>query len=227
VESELEYTVREWLISKTNFKKIQNDAKGYTLHHFFCSSFYLKVNTRYSCGGEMKKIPSFLLITLFILSSFCLCACTLKEVEGEEYLRIHIRANSNSKIDQDIKYEIKDYVIDYLTPLIATCSNKEEMENTVSQNILNINAVCDEILAKNGFKYASNAKVCKEYFPTRAYGELTLEQGYYDALIVELGEAGGNNWWCVVYPPLCFVNAKEIDGKNFKYKSRIMELING
>lgn len=175
----------------------------------------------------MRKIICLLLIPLFVFSTFCLCACTFQEVEGEEYLRIHIRANSNSQIDQDIKYEIKDYVIDYLTPLIAVCSKKEEIENTVSQNLLNINAICDEILAEKGFEYVTNAKVCKEYFPTRTYGDLTLEQGYYDALIVELGEAEGNNWWCVVYPPLCFVNAKEIDGKNFKYKSKIMELING
>ena len=177
----------------------------------------------------MKKVMKILLFGLFIVTATCLCGCSLSvnESDNDEYLRIHIRANSNSDIDQNVKYEIRDNVIDYLTPYIANCSSKKEMESVLANNLLGINAVCDKILQEKGFDYVSNSKVCNEYFPTRTYGDLTLEQGYYDALIIELGEADGNNWWCVVYPPLCFVNAKEINGKNFRYKSKIMELING
>lgn len=175
----------------------------------------------------MKKTIRILLLGLCVMTTFCLCGCSLSvsESENDQYLRIHIRANSNSDVDQEVKYQIRDKVVDYLTPYIANCSTKEEMERVISNNLLGINAVCDAVLREKGFDYVANSKVCNEYFPTRTYGELTLEQGYYDALIVELGEAQGNNWWCVVYPPLCFVNAKEIDGKNFRYKSKIVELI--
>lgn len=175
----------------------------------------------------MKKILGLLFISIFGASAFLLAGCTLQIGErDDEYLRIHIRANSNAEVDQEIKYEIKEYVLDFLTPIIAECESKEEIDYAISRNLAQINNVCNEVLEKNGFNYVANSKLCNEFFPTRTYGELTLEQGYYDALIVELGEAEGNNWWCVVYPPLCFVNAKEINGKNFRYKSKIMELIN-
>ena len=64
-----------------------------------------------------------------------------------------------------------------------------------------------------------------EYFPTKTYGDTTLEADFYDAIIVELGNADGNNWWCVVYPPLCFLNAEETSTEGFRYKSLIKELI--
>ena len=78
---------------------------------------------------------------------------------------------------------------------------------------------------KNGFNYVSNIKINNEYFPTRTYANTTLESGYYDAVIIELGEAEGDNWWCVMYPPLCFVNKNE-NNMQIKYKSKIWEWIN-
>ena len=83
----------------------------------------------------------------------------------------------------------------------------------------------DKVLENNGFCYKSKAKLNEEYFPTRSYGELTLTDGFYDALIIELGEAEGNNWWCVVYPPLCFIGAEGSDTNNIKYKSKLYEIV--
>ena len=77
------------------------------------------------------------------------------------------------------------------------------------------------MLKNAGFNYHSKVAVRNELFPTRVYGDFTLEEGFYDALIVELGEAKGDNWWCVVYPPLCFTGTE-----NIKYKSKILEIIN-
>ncbi len=138
-----------------------------------------------------------------------------------EYLRIHIRANSNLEIDQNIKYLIKDKIVDYLTPVISSCTTKKEFQQKLEENLSNIECISSNILAQNNFNYKASAKVTNEYFPARTYDNLTLESGYYDALIINLGSGEGNNWWCVVYPPLCFLNSNA----DYCYKSRIYEVI--
>lgn len=165
----------------------------------------------------------------FIAIFFCVLAVAgliffgRKEEEKShtEYLRIHIRANSNEQIDQDIKYQIKDKIVEFLTPVIASCTTKKEFENKLNQNLLQITRIANEILAHNNLDYESSAKITNEYFPVRSYGDLTLDSGYYDALIVNLGTGKGDNWWCVVYPPLCFVG----ENTKYVYKSRLLEVI--
>ena len=95
----------------------------------------------------------------------------------------------------------------------------------LEENLSNIECVADNVLLENGFNYKSKAELNEEYFPTRSYGEYTLENGFYDALIVNLGSGNGDNWWCVVYPPLCFIGSEGTYGKNIKYKSKLVEII--
>lgn len=162
-------------------------------------------------------ITSIILISLLIIFGIPAQGST-----NAEYLRIHIRANSNTTIDQNVKYKVKDAVVDYMIPLLSTCENKEESIKVVSKNLNNIEKVAEFVLEKNGFYYNATAKISNEKFPTRTYGDLTLESGFYDALILELGSGSGDNWWCVVYPPLCFVNGSS----NVSiYKSRILEIL--
>ena len=139
----------------------------------------------------------------------------------QEYIRIHIRANSNAEIDQNVKYNIKDNVVKYLTPYIANCQTKQDFETIIIQNLQQIQNIADQILEQQGFLYKSNAKFCQEEFPTRCYNDFVLESGFYDAIILELGEAKGDNWWCVVYPPLCFIE----NNQDILYKSKILEIL--
>lgn len=169
----------------------------------------------------MKKIVCFMMV---VFSLCCFMGCSSKS--NEEYLRIHIRANSNLEIDQNVKYKVKDEVVNYLTPKIAECSSLEDVCKTIEQQKTGLEALCNKTLKNNGFDYVAKVKIQNEYFPTRAYGEYVLQADFYDALIIELGSACGDNWWCVVYPPLCFINAKELDSTSIKYKSKIYELIN-
>ena len=174
----------------------------------------------------MKK-----LLAIFFL---CLCFCAVlisgvfifdnnnsNKSTNNSYLRIHIRANSNLEEDQDIKYIIKDAIVDFLTPAISRCKTKEDFEKTLKENLLNIECIANEILAQNSFDYKTSAQINNEYFPVRSYDNLTLQNGFYDALIVNLGSGKGDNWWCVVYPPLCFLNSNT----DYCYKSRIVEFI--
>ena len=144
--------------------------------------------------------------------------------QTSEYLRIHIRANSDNPTDQEMKYLVRDVIVEYLTPVVAECNGKQEAEQKISERLTEISLVATTVLLKNGYAYSANAQIKREHFPTRTYGELTLPSGVYDALIVELGEGAGKNWWCVIYPPLCF-SGGQLTAGNIVYKSKIAEII--
>ena len=137
----------------------------------------------------------------------------------KEYLRIHIRANSNLEADQSIKYEIKDLVVAYFTPLVKSIKTKAQAKAVFEKEKSNVNGLIDGFLRSKGFEYTANTVIDNEYFPTRMYEDLTLDAGYYDAVVIRLGKAEGDNWWCVVYPPLCFT------GEGVTYKSIVYEYL--
>ena len=140
-----------------------------------------------------------------------------------QYLRIHIRANSNSEQDQSVKYKVKDNVVEALIPLLSQIESFEEAKCVISENFTMIEQVANQTLQDNGFSYTSSAKISNEYFPTRTYENVTLEEGYYDALILNLGSGQGDNWWCIVFPAFCFTQTKKSD--NIVYISQIWEII--
>ena len=147
-----------------------------------------------------------------------------QSTQSSEYLRIHIRANSNSEIDQNVKYEVKDAVVEAMIPLLSECKTKNEAQIVIKNNFNLIENAANKILIKNGFSYTAKAKLAVEEFPTRSYDGIVLEKGFYDALILNLGTGEGNNWWCVVYPPLCFLKTST-SGTETVYKSKILEII--
>lgn len=167
----------------------------------------------------MKRLVAVLCL---VLCGLCLCACGSG---NEDVVRIHIRANSNSEVDQEVKLKVRDSVVDYITPLLATCHSSSEVKVVLLDNLQVIESVADDVLIHNGFLYESKASIRNEYFPTRSYGRQVFSEGYYDALIVELGSGTGDNWWCVAYPPLCFVG-DNISSNQVRYKSKLLELIN-
>ena len=146
------------------------------------------------------------------------------QISETEYIRVHIRANSNSEEDQRVKYMVRDAIVEGMIPILAEVETKEEAEVVLSENFGYIEQIANKVLSENGFNYVSKAYLSNEYFPTRSYEDLTLESGYYDALILELGEGEGNNWWCVIYPAFCFINTK--NSSNYVYISKIWEIIN-
>ena len=169
----------------------------------------------------MKNACVFLLAAIIIIVSAA--GLTGKtETAKTEYLRIHIRANSNGEEDQIVKYEVKERIVGFLTPLLSDCDTKEKAEKVIAGNLKNIENIADRTLKERGYPYSSEAKINNELFPTRVYESLTLSGGYYDALIINLGEGAGDNWWCVVYPPLCFVGSG-----NYVYRSKIKSIIDG
>lgn len=169
---------------------------------------------------SMKKLIICLVLIVVVITAVAACSAD-RDTQNADYLRIHIRADSNDDIDQTIKYRVKDEVVEYLTPLLEGVSDKREAMKIVSDNLDGIKKVADASLLSQGAPYVSTVKLTEEQFPTRTYGGLMLESGVYDALIVELGSGKGDNWWCVVFPPLCFV----ADSGKPQYKSLIVDAI--
>ena len=149
--------------------------------------------------------------------------CPINSESSVQYLRIHIRANSNSYADQSVKYKVKDAVVEELIPLVSEIESFEEAKKVIEANFGFIESVADRVLEENDFAYKTHAKIDNEYFPTRTYEDVTLEEGNYDALILELGSGEGNNWWCIVFSAFCFTKTKNSD--NIVYISRIWEII--
>lgn len=167
------------------------------------------------------KLVAVIIICVIIIGAVIIAMKSTPN-QQEQYLRIHIRANSNDASDQSVKYKVKESVVEYMTPKLENVSTKKEAMNVLKNNLDNMKKVADRTLALNGYSYTSNIRLCQEEFPVRTYGDLTLESGVYDALIIELGSGTGDNWWCVVFPPLCFVGDDE--GEDFEYKSFFEEM---
>ena len=103
---------------------------------------------------------------------------------------------------------------------MSNCHNKDDAVAVITAKSETLKYIIDRILIENGYDYTSEVSIKNEKFPTRVYEGITLNGGYYDSVIVELGEAKGDNWWCVVYPPLCFTTTE-----NVVYRSKILEII--
>lgn len=164
------------------------------------------------------RILKFSMLLIIVAFSFVFSGCS----PNDNIIRIHIRANSNSEIDQEIKLDVRDSVIKFITPLIADCENGAEVKDVLNDNLDSIESIADGILLNSGFDYISNAKICNEYFPSRSYAGEVYPADYYDALILELGTGKGDNWWCVAYPPLCFVGEGYGD---IQYRSKLVDMI--
>ena len=173
---------------------------------------------------KMKKICILFLGFVIIILTALGGAVAAGENAGapSEYLRIHIRANSDSAADQAVKYLVRDAIVEEITPWVAGCADRAEALEETKAHLKEIERTGEAVLRENGFSYGVRAAVRRETFPTRVYEEYTLEAGVYDALIVELGAGGGQNWWCCIYPPLCFTS---VSGANIVYRSKILEII--
>ena len=173
----------------------------------------------------MKKLLIFSLFLVVCFSIFGICFNTQNSSSNADFLRIHIRANSNTECDQEIKYAVKEKFVEYLTPKVAFCKTKNDVIGLLEVESESLENLANEILSQNGFDYCANVKITAEEFPTRTYEGYTLESGIYDAVVVELGKAQGNNWWCVIYPPLCFTDYSNQSSLSYVYKSKIWEII--
>ncbi len=175
----------------------------------------------------MKKleISVFLGLILSVIISLFLQTNLTAHAVRSETLRLHIIANSNSEYDQNIKLLIRDEILVLSSEIIADSENIDSAINTANDNLELIQSKVNDYLIKKDIPYTATISVENFYFETTSYEDFTLPQGEYPALTVRLGEAKGNNWWCVVYPSLCVSMACEIDNEKYENKD-VNEFIN-
>ncbi len=120
--------------------------------------------------------------------------------------RLHVIANSNSDEDQNLKYKVRDNLLKYMNTICKDCSSKEEAISVASMHEDDFKQIALETIKNEGFSYDVKVEIGNFEFPTKQYGDISLPAGLYDALKVEIGNANGRNWWCVMFPSLCFVD---------------------
>lgn len=128
----------------------------------------------------------------------------LQQSISEKILRFHVLANSDREEDQQVKLQVRDAIGEYIEPLIADSTDLEETESIVNENLSQIVEVAEKTLEEAGYTYGATAKLTDCDFPVKTYGEYTFPAGEYRALEVSLGQGEGHNWWCVLYPNMCF-----------------------
>ena len=172
----------------------------------------------------MKRYIFVFLMLIVSAVSATLLLISCDRPQKSDYIRIHVRANSDSEEDQTVKLAVRDAIVQYFAPLSAGVQSKAEMWRLLKSKKEEIAKVANDTLRSCGYEYDSRIRLGSETFPTKTYGDLTLEAGEYDAVIVELGSGKGKNWWCVAYPPLCFIAAEETGKEEVEYRSWIAEL---
>ncbi len=158
----------------------------------------------------MKKLTAAIISA--IIFTFFLSAYSEKTEKNiaDNIIRLHITANSDSAADQEIKLKVRDRIIKEMSPILADAENFEESKQLVLENIDAIRSYADSELENNGVSYTSRCSLGKCFFPTKTYDDITLPPGEYTALNIALGGGEGKNWWCVMYPPMCFVDGNTV-----------------
>ena len=162
-----------------------------------------------------KLLGIVLIINLFTLTG---CVENIKKVESDrgitysyedvkdKLIRFHVLANSNSDEDQALKLKVKDNVIKYMEPILKKSESLEMTRELLKANKDKVQAIAEKIIKEEGYDYKVSIELKKENFPEKIYGNIILPQGEYEAFRILIGDYKGENWWCVMFPPLCFTD---------------------
>lgn len=153
-----------------------------------------------------KVLLILFLIIIFLIVNIKYYASAVSNELNKNIFRLHIIANSDSDDDQKLKLQVRDSIISFMEELEKNCETKEDVINIVNSNISNFKNIAQKTIKENGFDYDVSIEIGEFYFPTKYYGNISMPAGMYDAMKIEIGDAKGQNWWCSLFPPLCFTD---------------------
>ena len=169
--------------------------------------------------------------TLFVLG-IILTTYTIIGVKAEKLIeipensiRIRVIGNSDSEYDQEKKQEIRKEVQLYMQGLLKDAKNTEEARNIINDNLNNLNKDLDNYLTQINYDKEYTINFGLNYFPEKEYKGIKYKEGLYESLLITLGEGKGKNWWCVLFPPICLLEAEETETNEVEYKSFVKEII--
>lgn len=180
----------------------------------------------------MKKNMFNFIIIVFIVTLFGGCSLgnneaslDLRELNYEEVadklIRFHVIANSDSEEDQALKLKVRDKIIDKMSIKLESVESLDDAREILNSSIEEVNSIAKEVIAEEGFDYDVKTMLSNENFPDKIYGDYIFPQGNYEAYRVIIGSGEGQNWWCVMFPPLCFVD----ESKNTVDSSKLEDSI--
>lgn len=158
-----------------------------------------------------KKLNFIFILTILVFIYIALLSFNYSKAISsnlsDSVFRLHIIANSNSSADQELKLKVRDKIIEYMNTLTSNSSDKKDVISIVNNHLDSFKEIALNTIKENGYNYDVNIEIGNFNFPTKTYGDISFPAGNYDALKIEIGDAIGQNWWCVLFPPLCFVNS--------------------
>ncbi|MDU5107187.1 stage II sporulation protein R [Clostridium sp.] len=165
---------------------------------------------------------------------------------ADKIIRFHVIANSNTEEDQALKLKVRDKVIEFVADSLRESKSLDESRQFIIDNKSNMEDIAKAVINENGYSYNVTSSLSKENFPDKIYGDVVFPQGEYEAYRILIGDAKGQNWWCVMFPPLCFVDGtkeavdskevvkninnsdkKEKGNNKVKFKFKILEMLFG
>ena len=172
----------------------------------------------------MKKT---LIVLGIIITTYMIIGVKAEELVEipDNAIRIRVIGNSDSEYDQEKKQEIRKNVQLYMQELLKDAKNTEEARNIINDNLKNLNKELDNYLTQINYDKDYTINFGLNYFPEKEYKGIKYKEGLYESLLITLGEGKGKNWWCVLFPPICLLEAEETDTNEVEYKSFVKEII--
>ena len=171
----------------------------------------------------MKKI--IFIIIILIISIFVYVSVNADIIIPGDAIRVRVVPNSNSVIDQNMKEKVKNYVSNYMSLKLDGVNDVSVARNIINDSLDEINTNIKKMFIKNGYDMDYYVSFGNNYFPNKVYKGVIYNEGEYESLVVYIGEAKGDNWWCVLFPPLCLLEADESETGEVEYKSIVKEML--
>lgn len=163
---------------------------------------------------EKKQLMLLVVGCFFVGMSFFCWRQEPEDLTKEDFIRFHVIANSNKMEDQVLKLQVRDAVLEQIAPELAQMDSLEHTRAYILGNMEKIADIAEDVMAKEGFFYGADAELGVRWIPEKTYGQVTFPGGTYEAFTLTLGEGEGENWWCVMFPPLCLIDeTTEKDGE--------------
>lgn len=186
---------------------------------------------------SLKRI---ILGVIVVFSVSVCCACSKETVDSfklsesktlnyeevkDSLIRFHVIANSDTENDQNLKIKVKNQIISYLYPYLNESDSLLESRNIIKEKMIYVKQIAQKVISENNYSYDVKVQLSRENFPDKSYGDIILPQGDYEAFRVIIGQGKGKNWWCVMFPPLCFVDESKALVEYDKMESKICDSI--
>ena len=158
----------------------------------------------------MKVLKKIVIFIFLFLIYFFNCANNYANAVvcniSDSIFRLHVIANSDKAYDQQLKYKVRDNILNYMNSISGNTLSKDEIIKLTKDHLKEFEKIAQNTIYENGYNYNVTVEIGNFEFPTKTYGDISFPAGFYDSLRIKIGEAKGQNWWCVMFPPLCFID---------------------